>query len=104
MIVRFLPLAMFPLIIATAATAGEAQRVTARVSIDGIDFAAAGHQNELDRRVATAARRACMDRTAAVPRMTPGARQCVTQMLADGRIQARRMAARANGQRAVAVR
>ncbi len=97
----------FALLALTAATTGwanSADRITARVSLDGIDLTVPSHQRDIDQRLTTAARRACMVRDGGAPRITDGTRACMAEMIADGRAQVRTLAARAAGTRAVAVR
>ncbi len=97
-------LALLALTAATTGWAANAERVVARVSLDGIDLTAPAHQAEIDRRLTNAARRACIGRDGGAPRVTDGARACMAEMIADGRSQVRTLAARAAGARAVAVR
>lgn len=99
-----LSLTLLALTAAVSADASQIERVTARVSLDGIDVTAAAHQAEIDRRLTVAARRACIVRDGSAPRITAGSRTCMAEMIADGRAQIRTLAARATGARAVAVR
>jgi UrcA family protein len=99
-----IPLVIFALTSAAAAHASEPQRVTARVSLDGIDLASGRYQTEIDRRVRVAARRACADRGLGAQRITAGEEACIAEMVADGRVQTRRLAARAVTARTMGIR
>jgi UrcA family protein len=91
----FLPLSIIALSSASMAQANEPERITARVSLAGIDLSLTNYRAEVDRRLIKAARRACIERSAGARGMTRGARQCIEEMLADGRAQTTRLAARA---------
>jgi UrcA family protein len=104
MFFRTLPLAICALAFAASAQASVNERVVARVSIAGLDLQQASHRAVLEQRVMIAARRACrFDNRSLVP-MTDGRRACIAEMMADGRAQALRIAARAAQGRAIAVR
>jgi UrcA family protein len=90
-----LPITLLAFTSATIAHATMPERVTARVSLEGIDLASGQHQAELERRVLIAARRACDDRMWGAPRITASERACMAEMLADARVQSTRLAARA---------
>jgi UrcA family protein len=91
----FLPFTIMALSSADLVHASEPERITARVSLDGLDLVSGRHQAEIDRRVRIAARRACIERTVGAPRITAGQRACIAEMIADGRVQTMRLAARA---------
>ncbi len=104
MTLRSLPIAMILLSSAAVASAQPSDRVSARVSVQGINLLTNAGMAQLESRLNRAARRACLERNPGAPRISAAAQSCINEMVADGMSQGRQIAIRGTGNRTVAAR
>ncbi|MEQ1510701.1 MAG: UrcA family protein [Sphingopyxis sp.] len=97
MIIRFLPIALMMVGTATAASAETRERVTARVSLEGINLMTSDGMARLENRLHRAARRACRSDATGSWYMSRGVEACMDEMIADGLAQGRQIAQRGGG-------
>ncbi|MEQ1688127.1 MAG: UrcA family protein [Sphingopyxis sp.] len=102
--IRYLPIAILLASTVTAASAASAEtreRVTARVSLEGINLMTSDGMARLESRLHRAARRACQRDSNSAWFLTRSTDACIAEMVADGLAQGRRIALRSGGGRVV---